>query len=130
MLILGPLGFAAPWVLGALVALPVLWLILRAMPPAPRLVAFPGVALLRGLIDRSPVAQRTPWWLLLIRLAAVAALILAFAGPVWKPVLRSDADGPLLVVMDAGWAAAPGCYRTHHPLEIARLPPWGVLARA
>ena len=22
------------------------------------------------------------------------------------------------------------CYRTHHPLEIARLPPWGVLARA
>ena len=45
MLILGPLGFAAPWVLGALVALPVLWLILRAMPPAPRLVAFPGVAL-------------------------------------------------------------------------------------
>ncbi|MGR3522324.1 MAG: DUF4159 domain-containing protein [Paracoccus sp. (in: a-proteobacteria)] len=108
MLILGPLGFAAPWVLGALVALPVLWLILRAMPPAPRLVAFPGVALLRGLIDRSPVAQRTPWWLLLIRLAAVAALILAFAGPVWKPVLRSDADGPLLVVMDAGWAAAPG----------------------
>ena len=48
MLILGPLGFAAPWVLGALVALPVLWLILRAMPPAPRLVAFPGVALLRG----------------------------------------------------------------------------------
>ena len=107
MLILGPLGFAAPWVLTALIALPVLWLILRAMPPAPRLVAFPGVALLRGLLDRSPVAQRTPWWLLLIRLAAVAALILSFAGPVWKPVVQADADGPLLVVMDAGWAAAP-----------------------
>ncbi|MCF3974899.1 DUF4159 domain-containing protein [Paracoccus salsus] len=107
MLVLGPLGFAAPWVLSALIALPVLWLILRAMPPAPRLVAFPGVALLRGLIDRTPVARRTPWWLLLLRMMAVAALILAFSGPVWKPVLQPPDSGPLLVVMDAGWAAAP-----------------------
>ncbi len=107
MLILGPLGFAAPWVLAALVALPVLWLILRAMPPAPRRIAFPGVELLRGLIDPRPVARRTPWWLLLLRLAAVAALILAFAGPVWKPVATVPAGGPLLVVLDAGWSAAP-----------------------
>lgn len=108
MLILGPLGFMTPWVLSALIVLPVLWLILRATPPTPRRVAFPGVALLRGLTDRTPVARRTPWWLLLLRLLAVAALILAFAGPVWKPVPRTGSDGPLLVVMDAGWAAAPG----------------------
>ncbi|MDP5308931.1 DUF4159 domain-containing protein [Paracoccus spongiarum] len=107
MLVLGPIGFAAPWLLAALIALPVLWLILRAMPPAPRRVAFPGVALLLGLADRVPVARRTPWWLLLLRLAAIAALILAFAGPVWKPVLQVPASGPLLVVLDAGWAAAP-----------------------
>ena len=81
MLMLGPIGFAAPWVLTALIALPVLWVILRALPPAPRQVAFPGVALLRGLLDRVPVARRTPWWLLLLRLATVAAMILAFAGP-------------------------------------------------
>ena len=37
MLMLGPIGFAAPWVLTALIALPILWVILRAMPPAPRL---------------------------------------------------------------------------------------------
>ena len=30
-----PIGFTAPWVLVALIALPVLWLILRAIPPAP-----------------------------------------------------------------------------------------------
>ncbi|MGR3250600.1 MAG: DUF4159 domain-containing protein [Paracoccus sp. (in: a-proteobacteria)] len=107
MLLLGPLGFASPWVLGALVALPVLWVILRAMPPAPKRIVFPGVALLAGLVDRSPVARRTPWWLLLLRLAAIAALILAFAGPIWKPVVQAPADGPLLVVMDAGYAAAP-----------------------
>lgn len=107
MLMLGPIGFAAPWVLVALIALPALWVILRALPPAPRVVAFPGVALLRGLADRVPVARRTPPWLLLLRLAAVAAMILAFAGPQWRPVVAAGQSGPLLVVLDAGWSAAP-----------------------
>ncbi|MDO5705648.1 MAG: DUF4159 domain-containing protein, partial [Paracoccus sp. (in: a-proteobacteria)] len=107
MLILGPLGFVTPLVLSALVVLPALWLILRALPPSPRMQDFPGVALLAGLIDRHPVARRTPWWLLLLRLVAVAALIIAFAGPVWKPQPRGADTGPLLVVLDAGWPAAP-----------------------
>ena len=32
MFTLGPLGFTAPWLLLALIALPVLWLLLRAVP--------------------------------------------------------------------------------------------------
>lgn len=107
MLTLGPLGFLTPWILTALVALPVLWLILRAMPPAPKLVRFPGTRLLAGLRDAHPVARHTPWWLLLLRVLAIAALILGFAGPVWKPVAEVQGQGPLLIVMDAGWAAAP-----------------------
>ena len=91
----------------ALVVLPVIWLILRAMPPAPKLVRFPGTRLLAGLRDAHPVARHTPWWLLLLRVLAIAALILAFAGPVWKPVAEPQGQGPLLIVMDAGWAAAP-----------------------
>ena len=107
MLVLGPLGFATPWLLAALAALPVLWLILRAMPPSPRLVRFPGTRLLLGLRDARPVARHTPWWLLLIRMLAIAALILGFAGPVWKPAPDPAGQGPLLIVLDAGWAAAP-----------------------
>ena len=34
-MMLGPIGFTAPWLLVALAALPILWLILRAVPPAP-----------------------------------------------------------------------------------------------
>ena len=106
MLVLGPLGFLAPWLLIALAALPVLWLILRAMPPSPKLVRFPGTRLLLGLRDPQPVAQHTPWWLLLLRVLAIAALILAFAGPIWKPAPQQQGDAPLLIVMDAGWTAA------------------------
>ncbi|SIP99965.1 N-terminal double-transmembrane domain-containing protein [Paracoccus thiocyanatus] len=107
MLLIGPIGFLTPWLLAALAALPALWLILRAMPPSPRLVRFPGTRLLLGLRDPHPVARHTPWWLLLLRVLAVAALILGFAGPVWKPAPDQGGQGPLLIVMDAGWAAAP-----------------------
>lgn len=108
MLTLGPIGFAAPWVLTALIALPVLWLLLRAVPPALREVTFPGTALLAGLPDPAPIARRTPWWLLALRLAAIAGLILALAGPVWKPAPDDAGTDPLLVVIDAGASAAPG----------------------
>jgi len=34
MWIIGPIGFTAPLLLLGLIALPILWLILRAVPPA------------------------------------------------------------------------------------------------
>ena len=50
MFTLGPIGFAIPSLLLALIALPVLWFLLRAVPPAPIRRRFPGVALLLGLV--------------------------------------------------------------------------------
>lgn len=107
-MMLGPIGFTAPWLLLALAALPILWILLRAVPPAPIRRRFPGVALLLGLSDDDTVTDRTPWWLLLLRMLAVAALIVGLAGPVLNP--RADgetvATGPLLIVLDGSWAAA------------------------
>ena len=74
---LGPIGFTSPLVLGALLALPLLWILLRAVPPAPIRRRFPGVALLLGLKDTDTETERTPLWLLLLRAAAVAAAIIA-----------------------------------------------------
>lgn len=109
MFMLGPIGFAAPWLLLALAALPVLWILLRAVPPAPVRRAFAGVALLLGLSDDESQTARTPWWLLLLRLLAVAAVIVGFAGPVLNPATPDAAagrTGPLLVLVDGGWADA------------------------
>lgn len=106
MLVLGPIGFALPWLLWGLVVLPVLWLLLRAVPPAPIRRRFPGVALLLGLKDEDQQADRTPWWLLLLRMIAVAALILGFAGPVLNPDVKAAGSGPLLIVTDGSWADA------------------------
>jgi hypothetical protein len=103
---LGPLGFTAPWLLMGLAALPILWLLLRAIPPAPIRRRFPGVALLLGLTDDDTQTDRTPWWLLLLRMAAVAAVILGFAGPVLNPPAERPGDGPLLILLDGTWADA------------------------
>ena len=105
MTVLGGIGFTAPWMLLALLALPILWLILRAVPPAPIRRRFPGVALLLGLSDDESVSDRTPWWLLLLRMLAVAALIIGLAGPILNPQEeQTQGTGPLLIVLDGSWA--------------------------
>ncbi|MEI4487728.1 DUF4159 domain-containing protein [Frigidibacter sp. MR17.14] len=125
MFTLGPLGFVSPWLLLGLIALPLLYLILRAVPPAPIRRRFPGVALLLGLSDEEQVTDRTPWWLLALRMLAVAAAILGFAGPVLNPVAREPGQGPLLIVSDGSWASARDWQRARaridSALESARL---------
>ncbi|MFN0113748.1 MAG: DUF4159 domain-containing protein [Paracoccaceae bacterium] len=106
MSVFGPIGFAAPWLLLGLAALPILWLILRAVPPAPIRRRFPGVALLLGLKDETTEADRTPWWLLLLRMFAVAAVIVGFAGPVLNPRQAGGGAGPILLLADGTWADA------------------------
>ncbi|MEC7538018.1 MAG: BatA domain-containing protein, partial [Pseudomonadota bacterium] len=46
---LGSFGFANPWLLTALLLLPLIWWLLRITPPAPREVLFPAIRLLFGL---------------------------------------------------------------------------------
>lgn len=104
---LGPIGFAAPWLLLGLIALPILWILLRAVPPAPIRRRFPGVALLLGLTDDENQTDRTPWWLLLLRILAVAATIIGFAGPVLNPQNAREGSGDLVILLDGSWAGAP-----------------------
>jgi hypothetical protein len=103
-----PLMFAFPAVLIALVGLPVLYYLLRVTPPSPRRVPFPPLQLILDLQPQDETAARTPWWLLALRLAIAAAIILAMAGPVLNPLpVGSGGNAPLLIVLDDGWPAAP-----------------------
>ncbi|MFC7332808.1 DUF4159 domain-containing protein [Rhodocista pekingensis] len=105
MLSLGSLAFAAPWALLALAVLPALWWLLRVTPPAPRTVAFPAIRLLRDLVSREETPQRTPPWLLLLRIVLAGLVILALARPLLNPDAALPGSGPLLLVVDNGWAA-------------------------
>lgn len=101
------LAFASPWLLTGLLALPVIWWLLRTTPPSPTRVAFPPTRILEDLINREKTPARSPWWLTLIRMAAAAAIIFALAEPVLNPTQLSTANnGRLVIVVDNGWAAA------------------------
>jgi hypothetical protein len=100
-----PLTFVSPLVLAALATLPAIWLLLRVTPPQPRRIDFPPLRILADLLPRQESPARTPWWLLAIRLAAAALLILAAAGPVWNPG-ATGGSGPLLLIVDNGVPAA------------------------
>jgi hypothetical protein len=106
MLVLGSLAFVSPWLLAALAALPVIWWLLRVTPPAPRRIAFPAIRLLLGLVPREETPARTPLWLILLRMALAALVILAVAHPLLNPEARLASTGPILLVIDDGWAAA------------------------
>jgi Domain of unknown function (DUF4159)/Aerotolerance regulator N-terminal len=108
MLALGPLSFASPLALGGLLVLPVLWWMLRAMPPAPQRVRFPALRFLAQLLASEETARRTPLWLMLLRMLLAALVILAAARPLIEPRTTLAASERVILVVDEGWAAAPG----------------------
>ncbi|GGE39964.1 LytTR family transcriptional regulator [Agaricicola taiwanensis] len=103
-----PLAFASPWLLVAFAALPALWWLLRVVPPQPQRVPFPPLRLLMDAVRPRETPANTPWWLILLRLLLAALVILALAGPIWRPQASvASSAGPLILLIDDGWPAAP-----------------------
>jgi hypothetical protein len=107
-MMLGPIAFLSPALLAGLLALPLIWWLLRAIPPSPQRIAFPPTRILVGLENREKTPAKTPWWLTLIRMAAAALVILALAEPVLNPNRETalTGSGPVVLVVDNGWPAA------------------------
>jgi Domain of unknown function (DUF4159)/Aerotolerance regulator N-terminal len=102
-----PLSFAEPLLLLGLLSLPLLWWLLRVMPPQPRRVEFPPTRLLFDIAPKEETPSRTPWWLTALRLLAAALVILAAAGPIWNPQTGlAGSNAPLVILLDDGWSAA------------------------
>jgi hypothetical protein len=102
---LGALAILQPWWLAALAALPILYWLLRVTPPAPRHMRFPAIRLLLALQPKEETPAQTPLWLLLLRLLIATLIILALAHPLANPGAKLTGSGPLLLVVDDGWAA-------------------------
>ncbi len=99
--------FLSPYLLLFLLILPALWWLVRAIPPRPRQQRFPSLILLRTLSPARQDAAHTPLWLLILRMAAIALLILAFSRPLYIPQQNSQTPQNLLLILDNDWAATP-----------------------
>ncbi|TIU24038.1 MAG: hypothetical protein E5W53_13625, partial [Mesorhizobium sp.] len=79
-----PLSFGAPMVLWGLLALPVIWWLLRFTPPKPQTEVFPPLKILARVLKREETPQQSPWWLTLLRLLMAALIVTALAEPVFN----------------------------------------------
>lgn len=103
---LGPLQFLEPALLSALLLLPLIWLIIRTLPPPVKSVFFPPLAFLRGLQGTEPPPDSAPLWIILLRMAMAALIILALARPVWNGEEEAVGEGSVMIILDDGWEAA------------------------
>src|SRR5450755_4719728 len=96
-----PLSFAEPPLLLGLLSLPLLWWLLRVMPPRPRRIEFPPTRLLFDIAPKEETPSRTPWWLTALRLLAATLVIVAAAGPIWNPQTGvAGSNSPLVILLD------------------------------
>ncbi|MEM8799720.1 MAG: DUF4159 domain-containing protein [Pseudomonadota bacterium] len=100
------IAFSAPFVLLGLLALPLVYWLVRAVPPQPRRAAFPPVELIKDLPEVESPPSTTPPWLILFRLAMAALIIIALAGPLLRPRAPFSGTAPVVIVVDNGWQAA------------------------
>jgi Domain of unknown function (DUF4159)/Aerotolerance regulator N-terminal len=105
--VLSLLQFGTPLALLGLLSLPVIWWLLRFTPPRPKQIKFPPIRILLGLPTQEETPDKTPWWLLLLRLGLAALLIFAVAQPFLQPKGNDILPtGHRLIVVDDGWASA------------------------
>ncbi len=99
------LTFASPLILLGLLALPLIWWLLRLTPPRPREEVFPPTRILEELGKREETPAQSPWWLTLLRLLMAAFVIFALSEPIWNAQDKGTAsNGPLLLIVDDGWS--------------------------
>lgn len=102
-----PLSFGAPMVLWGLLALPVIWWLLRLTPPRPQTEVFPPLRILAQVLKKEETPHQSPWWLTLLRLLMAGLVVLALAAPVFNPRESLPAGGNgIAVVLDNGWSSA------------------------
>ncbi len=101
------LQFGTPLALLGLLSLPVIWWLLRFTPPKPKQIKFPPIRILLGLPTQEETPDKTPWWLLLLRLGLAALLIFAVSHPFLQPKATDVLPaGHRLVIVDDGWVSA------------------------
>lgn len=103
---MGSFTFLAPLALLGLIALPLVWLILRIAPPTPKVLNFPPLRLFADINTEEETPAKTPLWLLLFRLLMVALISFALAQPILQRP-AADTQKPLLLVIDNSWLSAP-----------------------
>ena len=108
-LLIDNITLQSPAYLWAVLAIPLLWWLLRLIPPEAIRRRFPSLRLFENLPPLRAQTAYTPIWLLILRGVMVALIIIGFAEPVFFTHESSvpPPDQPVVMLMDNCWSAAP-----------------------
>jgi hypothetical protein len=113
----GPITFGAPWVLLGFMSFPLLWILMRSTPPSPRREEFPAIRLLFNLQAQDQEPSKMPLWQRLLRLAMAGTVIVALADPQMNDSANFEGEGPVVILVDNGWASAPNWDERREQIE-------------
>lgn len=113
----GSVTFGAPWVLLGFMSFPLLWMLMRSTPPSPRREEFPAIRLLFNLKAEDQEPSKMPLWQRLLRLAMAGTVIVALADPQMNDSAAFEGEGPVVILVDNGWASAPNWDERREQIE-------------
>jgi hypothetical protein len=107
MLKIGFLQIANAWALLPLLALPIIYLVSKLIPPKPKTIHFPALMFLKGLDAKSSNMQTAPLWVKILRIIAIFALVFGLSAPfISSSPVKIANDKKILIIIDDGWSNA------------------------
>ncbi|MFZ4762945.1 MAG: DUF4159 domain-containing protein [Alphaproteobacteria bacterium] len=99
-----------PWFLAGLLLLPLLWRLLKILPPPAKNIRFSSFFLLQHIPPLAHESRTTPLLLRLIRMLLACLLILALSNPIYQPTkpLPIEKGQRLLLLVNNSWQLAAG----------------------
>ena len=101
----GGITFLVPMALLGLLALPIVWWVLRISPPNPRDQIFPPLRILAGVKADEETPAGTPLWLLIFRLLMVALAAFALAHPIFQSTQTDSLKRPTIIIDQSVFSA-------------------------
>ncbi|MDC0651841.1 BatA domain-containing protein [Alphaproteobacteria bacterium] len=105
--IINTLAFTNYYALLGLLALPLIFLIIKALPPSPKKMFFSSFYLINKLEKTSVTKNNIPFWLLIYRIILITLIVLFFSKPYLNSTAKtSDADAikSYVIIADIGWS--------------------------
>ena len=105
--IINTLAFTNYYALLGLLALPLIFLIIKSLPPSPKKMFFSSFYLINKLEKTSVTKNNIPFWLLIYRIILITLIVLFFSKPYLNSTAKtSDADAikSYVIIADIGWS--------------------------
>ncbi len=104
--ILNNISFANPLALWAIGSLPLIYLVVKTFPPAPKSFNFSSLYLLKSISSDTITRSKCPIWLLIFRILLILVIIIYFSKPFINSSKLDNKIENYFVFLDAGWSTA------------------------